>query len=312
MSDNYYQNNDSYSNNQSSTNKYSLKENQLDNAHYGETSQYNPYGQSTQSNSYYNQYAQTSQSGYQNSPYGSFQNDYYSAQQKTILNGGYSREASETAVREVLTNAYLYMFLGLLVTGIIAAFIATRIFENGLTPTTAKIFIAALVMEFPVVIFAHIAMKKNNVTLSYVLFFLYSAINGISFSGVLLIYRPQSVVSVFFICAAVFGIMTAFGALTKMDLSGIHSILVAGLIGLLIACLVNMFLKSEGLDYIITIVGVVVFTGLMATDTQKIKDSVSIHPNYSPAVLGLFGALQLYLDFLNLFLNLLRLLGKRR
>ncbi len=310
MSDNYYQNNDSYSNNQSSTNKYSLKENQLDNAHYGETSQYNPYGQSTQSNSYYNQYAQTSQSGYQNSPYGSFQNDYYSAQQKTILNGGYSREASETAVREVLTNAYLYMFLGLLVTGIIAAFMATKILGEGYFNVTA--FMVALIMEIPVVIAANVAMKKNNVTLSYILFFLYSALNGMTLSVVLVAYTTQSVVSVFFICAAVFGIMTAFGALTKMDLSGIHSILMAGLFGLVIACLVNLFLKSAGLDYIVSIVGVVVFTGLMATDTQKIKNSVSIHPNYSPAVLGLFGALQLYLDFLNLFLKLLRLLGKRR
>lgn len=314
MSDNYYQDNDSYPNNQGSSNRYSLNESQLNEPQTSQSNQYgeySQYGQSNQTNSYYNQYEQQmqAQSGYQNSQYGAFQNNYYAAQQKTVLNGGYS-SASEATVREVLTNSFLYMFLGLLVTGIISTFFANKILETGNFNVPA--FFVALALEFVVVIAAQSAMKNNNVTLSYILFFAYSAINGFTLSIVLIAYTSESVVSVFFICAAVFGVMAAFGALTKLDLTNMGSILMVGLFGLIIACIINIFLGSERIDYIISIVGVVIFVGLTAYDTQKIKTLASTHTGYSPAVIGIWGALELYLDFINLFLKLLRLLGKRR
>lgn len=306
MSDNYYQDNGSYPNNQGSTNRYSLNESQLNEP---QSNQYGEYSQYGQSNSYYNQYEQQmqAQGGYQNSQYGAFQNNYYSAQQKAVLNGGY---ASEANVREVLTNSFLYMFLGLLVTGIIAAFVANKIMTEGEFNATA--FIVALILEFPVVIAANTAMRHNNVTMSYVLFFLYSGLNGFTLSVVLVAYTTESVVSVFFICAAIFGVMAAIGALTKVDLSSLGAILLVGLLGIIIAGIVNIFLGSESLDYAISIIGVVIFIGLTAYDTQKIKTMASTHRDYSPNVIGLWGALELYLDFVNLFLKLLRLLGRRR
>jgi len=247
------------------------------------------------------------QGGYQNSQYGAFQNNYYSAQQKAVLNGGY---ASEANVREVLTNSFLYMFLGLLVTGIIAAFMANKILTEGEFNYTA--FMVAVILEFPVIIAADKATEHNDVALSYILFFLYSGLNGITLSTVLIIFTPDSVVSVFFICAAIFGVMAAIGALTKVDLSSLGAICLAGLFGIIIASMVNRFLGSETLDYAISIIVVVLFLGLTASDTQKIKTKASTHRNYSPNVIGLWGALELYLDFVNLFLHLLRLLGRRR
>lgn len=319
MSDNYYENNDSYSNNQSSTNKYSLNESQLNETHYGETNQYNsygqqnqynPYGQSAQSNSYYNQYGQPSQSGYQNSAYGTAYNDYYPTQQRTVLNGGYSREVSEATVRSVLTNAYLYMFLGLLVTGIFSSFMANSILDSG--ELNVPLFLVALFLELPVVIGASSAMKKNNVTLSYILFFLYSALNGITLSVLLISYTTQSLVTAFFMCAAIFGIMTAFGAFTKMDLTKIGSLCAIGLFGIIIASIINFFIGSNSIDYAVSAIAIVIFIGLTAYDTQKIKDMASSHSSYSPTVIGLWGALELYLDFINLFIRILRIMGRRR
>jgi hypothetical protein len=145
------------------------------------------------------------------------------------------------------------------------------------------------------------------------LFFVYAGLLGLSLASIFLVYTGASITRVFFISAAAFGALSLYGYTTQRDLTGIGSFMFMGLIGIIIASLVNIFLKSTGLDWAISIIGVVVFAGLTAYDTQSIKEMYS--PMDDGTVGGrkaVMGALRLYLDFINLFLMLLRLMGDRR
>jgi FtsH-binding integral membrane protein len=145
------------------------------------------------------------------------------------------------------------------------------------------------------------------------LFFVYSGVLGLSLASIFLVYTHQSIMQVFFITAATFGAMSLYGYTTQRDLTGVGSFMFMGLIGIIIASLVNMFLHSNGLGWAISIIGVLVFVGLTAYDTQNIKEMYS--PMDDGTVAGrkaVMGALRLYLDFINLFLMLLRLFGDRR
>jgi len=145
------------------------------------------------------------------------------------------------------------------------------------------------------------------------LFFVYAALLGASLSVIFAVYTESSITRVFFISAAAFGGLSLWGYTTQRDLSGMGSFLMMGLIGIIIASLVNIFLKSSGLDWIVSIIGVIVFAGLTAWDTQKIKEMYSAHDDGTVAGRkAVMGALALYLDFINLFLMLLRLFGGRR
>lgn len=143
------------------------------------------------------------------------------------------------------------------------------------------------------------------------LFLLYSAINGISFSFIFMAYSLGTIFKVFASTSALFGFMAIVGATTKTDLTKMGSFLMMGLFGIIIASLINYFTKSATMDYIISFVGVVVFTGLTAYDVQKIKNMETENAGEGRLKLGLMGALSLYLDFINLFLMLLRLFGRR-
>jgi uncharacterized protein len=145
------------------------------------------------------------------------------------------------------------------------------------------------------------------------LFFVYSGLLGLSLASIFLVYTGASITRVFFISAATFGAMSLYGYTTQRDLTGFGSFLFMGLIGIIIASLVNIFLHSSGLDWIISVLGVLIFTGLTAYDTQNIKEMYS--PMDDGTVAGrkaVMGALRLYLDFINLFLMMLRLFGDRR
>ena len=145
------------------------------------------------------------------------------------------------------------------------------------------------------------------------LFFVYAGLLGLSLSTIFLVYTGASITRVFFISAATFGAMSLYGYTTQRDLTGFGSFLFMGLIGIIIASLVNIFLHSSGLDWVISVLGVLIFTGLTAYDTQNIKEMYS--PMDDGTVAGrkaVMGALRLYLDFINLFLMLLRLFGDRR
>jgi FtsH-binding integral membrane protein len=140
------------------------------------------------------------------------------------------------------------------------------------------------------------------------MFLVYCALSGVTFSVIFLVYTRESIASTFFITGGVFGAMSAYGTLTKKDLSSWGSFLMMGLIGVIIAGVVNIFLRSSAMSFVISCASVVVFTGLTAWDTQKIRQVA----NQGDDRLALQGALMLYLDFVNLFLALLNLLGRRR
>jgi hypothetical protein len=145
------------------------------------------------------------------------------------------------------------------------------------------------------------------------LFMLYAALLGVTLSSIFLAYTGASITRVFFISAASFGALSLYGYTTQRDLSPIGSFLIMGLFGLIIAMLVNMFLKSSGLDFAISAIGVLIFAGLTAWDTQKIKEMYDVNDDGTIAGRkAVMGALTLYLDFINLFLFMLRFLGDRR
>mgnify|MGYP000755191540 FL=1 len=145
------------------------------------------------------------------------------------------------------------------------------------------------------------------------MFVLYSVINGATLSSIFLLYTMSSIASVFFITAATFGVMSLIGIVTKTDLSGMGKMLMMALIGLIIATIVNIFMKSSGLAMILNYAGVLIFVALTAYDTQKIKNMLTMAPSdENGQKLALLGALSLYLDFINLFIYLLRTLGDRR
>ncbi len=158
------------------------------------------------------------------------------------------------------------------------------------------------------------AINRLSAVTATLLFILYSIINGATLSVIFLIYELSSIATVFFITAGTFGTMALIGYTTKVDLSSMGKILMMALIGLIIATFVNIFVKSDGLTMILSYVGVVIFVGLTAWDSQKIKHMLMMAPDAGEAAqkLALLGALTLYLDFVNLFLYLLRIFGKRR
>ena len=144
------------------------------------------------------------------------------------------------------------------------------------------------------------------------LFFVYAALLGVTLASIFLAYTGASITRVFFISAASFGALSLYGYTTQRDLSAMGSFLIMGLIGIIIASLVNIFLKSSGLDWVISVIGVGVFAGLTAWDTQKIKEMYDSMDDGTIGRKAVMGALSLYLDFINLFLMLLRLVGDRR
>ncbi|MBP3718876.1 MAG: Bax inhibitor-1/YccA family protein [Eubacterium sp.] len=220
---------------------------------------------------------------------------------------------SAALINEVLVNAYLYMFIALLITGITALIVAsspaffTAIFAGGRLS-----LIIILVLEFGLVIACTTAMQKDNFWLSAFLFAGFAIVNGLTFSVIFLVFTISSICRVFFITSLVFGIMSMYGAITKKDLTGWGPILFAGLIGIIVGSLINFFVGSTMADYVITIIGIVVFMAYTAYDVNKITKMSRMNTGLSAGVLGMYGAMELYLDFINLFIRLLRLMGKRK
>jgi FtsH-binding integral membrane protein len=173
--------------------------------------------------------------------------------------------------------------------------------------------IVLLLGTLGLVFFISFRIQKLEFTTALVLFMIYSALLGVTVSSIFLTYTGASITRVFFISAASFGALSLWGYTTQRDLSGFGTFLIMGLFGIIIASLVNLFLKSSGLDWMISIIGVGVFAGLTAYDTQRIKEMYNSMDD--AGTLGrkaVMGALSLYLDFINLFLMLLRLVGDRR
>ena len=174
-------------------------------------------------------------------------------------------------------------------------------------------FWGLIIAEFALVIGVSAAINKLSLTTATLMFILYSVINGALMSYIFLAYTASSIATVFFITAGTFAAMAIIGYTTKTDLTSLGKILMMALIGLIIATVVNLFIKSSGFTLILSYVGVLIFVGLTAYDSQKIKQMLLQAPDAGETAqkLALLGALSLYLDFINLFIYLLRIFGRR-
>ncbi len=217
----------------------------------------------------------------------------------------------DVGLRQYMLRVYNYMAGGLALTGIVAYGAAASGFYAAIyrTPLFWVIMLAPLALVF-LLSFRIQNMRLGSAQLT---FWAYAGLVGLSLAGIFLVYTGLSIASTFFVTAAMFLAMSLYGYTTKRDLTGVGSFLFMGLIGIVIASLVNMFLASPALQFAISVIGVVVFTGLTAWDTQSIKEMYFAGDD--TAVMGkkaIMGALRLYLDFLNLFLMMLRFMGQSR
>jgi FtsH-binding integral membrane protein len=213
----------------------------------------------------------------------------------------------------LMRKVYVWMTMALAITGFTAYGVATSPGILEAIYTNPILFWGLIIAEFALVIGVSAAINKLSLTVATLMFILYSVINGALMSYIFLAYTTTSVATVFFITAGTFGVMALIGYTTKVDLSSMGKILFMALIGLVIATVVNLFVKSDGFTMILSYVGVLIFVGLTAYDTQKIKQMLLQAPDAGEGAqkLALLGALTLYLDFINLFIYLLRILGKR-
>ena len=218
---------------------------------------------------------------------------------------------TESTSMTFLNQVYAWMASGLLITAVVAYVVANSM-ELLLFSFQYRwiLFIAQLGLVFV------LAGRINTLSHSAAtgMFLIYSALMGMTLSGILVIYTSESIASVFVITAGTFGAMSLYGYTTKRDLSGMGSMLFMALLGIIIASFVNFFLRSEGLMWLLTYAGVLIFVALTAYDTQKLKKMAEQFAGDEEATkkFAIFGALTLYLDFLNLFIRLLQIFGKRR
>ena len=221
--------------------------------------------------------------------------------------------AERTTLVAFFNMVYAWMATGLALTALVAWYVSTQpqILAVVLKPGW---LIALFLVEIGLVIAISAAVNKISATAATAMFLLYSALNGLTLSVLFLMYTQASIASTFLVTAGTFGAMSVFGMVTKRDLTGLGSFLFMALIGLVIASVVNIFLRSPMMYWIITYAGVLIFVGLTAYDTQKLKEvAYATAGNAAMAArLSVTGALTLYLDFINLFLLLLRILGDRK
>lgn len=225
----------------------------------------------------------------------------------------YTEEQIKTHQSTFITKVYAWMSIALILTGLVAYWASTTpsvieaIFSNTL------VFYGMLIGELLLVGYLVTVINKISYQTAQLVFLIYSILNGLTLSMVFLVYTSETIYSTFFVTAGTFGVMSLYGYFTKKDLTRIGNLAFMALIGIIIASIVNIFLQSPMLYWITTYVGVLIFVGLIAYDTQKLKNlSLSVDIDSEAGQKGaLMGALTLYLDFINLFLLLLRVLGRR-
>lgn len=219
------------------------------------------------------------------------------------------------AISTYMRNVYMWMTAGLAITSVVAYGVAgspairDAIFGNSI------VLILLIIAQFALVIGISAAIHKLSPGAATGLFLLYSALTGATLSSIFVVYSLGSIGTAFLVTTGTFLAMTIYGTVTKTDLTGLGNFMFMGLIGIIIAMIVNFFLKSPAMNYVISCIGVIVFTGLTAYDTQKLRDFGAQAPLDDPAAIrrgAILGALTLYLDFINLFLMMLRLFGGNR
>jgi uncharacterized protein len=219
----------------------------------------------------------------------------------------------ETVSREraFIRTTYMWMFGGLLITALASlAVLASPAMKQAIfgTPLMWVLVIAELGMVF----FLSMRIQKMAPATAAITFLIYSALNGLTLSAIFFVYTSSSIMQAFVTAAGTFGAMSLYGLITKRDLTSWGSFFFMGLIGIILASVVNLFLRSDGLSFVISVLGVFIFIGLTAYDTQKLKAYARAANGPSVTNFAVIGALALYLDFINLFLMLLRLFGGRR
>ena len=223
----------------------------------------------------------------------------------------YERSAQMSLFRQV----YLWMAMALAITGMMALLVAGSPTMLSLIFSSKLTFFALIIAEIALVWYLSARIERLSFTTATLMFIVYSLLNGAMLSSIFILYTGTSIASTFFVTAGTFGVMCVYGYLTKRDLTSIGNICLMAVIGLIIAGLVNLFLQSSVMSLIISGIGVLVFVGLTAYDSQKIKQLLlqeGMEVNDSTKKIALLGSLTLYLDFINLFLYLLRFLGDRR
>lgn len=223
-----------------------------------------------------------------------------------------SPDVRDVRVTAFLSKVYGWMFLGLLITAGTALAVASSPVLIETLILNRILFWILLLAPLGLVFYLSARVDKIAPATAAGLFMLYSALVGITTSVIFLVYTATSIVSTFVITAGMFGAMAVFGSLTKRSLAGVGQFMFMGLIGLIIASVVNIFLWNSALDFVICIVGVIVFTGLTAWDAQRLKEMAVALPDGRVGSYAVVGALSLYLDFINLFFFILRLIGGRR
>jgi uncharacterized protein len=220
----------------------------------------------------------------------------------------------ELEQQHFITNVYGWMSAALVVTGFVAMYTASSQALIELVFGSRFIFFGLIILELILVGYLVTAVQKMTATTAMWVFLGYSALNGVTLSSIFLVFTAESLASTFFITAGTFGLMSAYGYFTKKDLTNIGNLSIMALLGLILASVINLFFRSPLLYWVTTYVGILIFIGLTAFDTQKIKalNIIGNEGTDEDKKEAIIGALTLYLDFINLFLLLLRLFGKRR
>jgi hypothetical protein len=236
----------------------------------------------------------------------------------TAATVGVPRAARDVGLRSYMLSVYNYMASGVLLTGIIALLFANssliNLIVNPATGQATVLFWLVLFAPLGLVFALSFGLNRMSAGTAQGLFWLYAALIGVQFSSLFLVYTGVSIAQTFFAVAASFLGLSLYGYSTKRDLSGMGSFLIMGVVGIFVALLINIFLRSPALNLAISAIGVLVFAGLVAYDTQKIKSLYAVVAGNGEAMAksAVIGALNLYIDFINLFLFLLRFMGQRR
>ncbi len=268
------------------------------NQDYNSTNSYSSGNYSNESYSSGNSYSQPTDS------YSTFESGYGAPVNLT------SMTLKETLAQEVVSKSFLFMFIALMISAL-GAYVMKP--EVALMLLQGKSYFLVFILQLALVGGCTKALSSNSAVIGGILFAAYSFLTGAIFSFIILIYTHSSIVSAFIITAAIFAIMAIVGLVTKIDLTKFGSLAMMALLGTIVAVFVNIFLLRSGvIDLVLSIVQILLFVGLTAYDAQKIKKSVAISNDNNVLSLALMGALQLYLDFINIFLRILRIFGRRR
>ncbi len=223
---------------------------------------------------------------------------------------------AQIRVNSFIQSTYNWMAIGLALTGVIAYFVAHTPAIRNLVFGNSMIFFGLIIAELGMVFYLSARVQKMEASTATALFVGYAVLNGVTLSFIFLAYTGTSIASTFFVCAATFVACSVYGMTTKRDLTSVGSFMMMGLIGIIIASVINLFIRSSAMAMIISYIGVFVFVGLTAYDTQKLKHMALTQPDGLDAGVirkgAIIGALSLYLDFINLFLMLLHILGGAR